>query len=162
MPTTEHQAQYRLRVNAFDRTSSLLVALLIVATLTVAGLLVVYFARRLIVTSESIPVTAVDPASRPADAAMGLKRDLEPPGIEEAPDLMEPKIEDTLSAVVNAVSTKLALLSDEDLDASTETSRGKGLGDNRRAGLSGSGPAGPREPGREVRFEPESLLDYAQ
>ena len=163
MSSAQPSPRYRLRVNAYDRASSLLVSLLIVSVLVVVGLLIVYFARRLIAESVSIPVTPVDVASRPADAAMGLKRDLEPPGIEDAPDLMEPKIEDTLSAVVNAISTRTALLSDEDIDASNEMSQGKGLGDNRRAGLAGIGDrAGPDEPLREVRFEPGSLLEYAQ
>jgi hypothetical protein len=163
MSTTEQRSRYRLRVNAYDRASSLLVSLLIVSGLVVVGLLIVYFARRLISQSVSIPVTPVDVATRSADAAMGLKRDLEPPGVEDAPDLMEPKIEDTLSAVVNAISTKTALLSNEDIDASTETTQGKGLGDDRRAGLAGVGDrAGPQEPQREVRFEPGRLLEYAQ
>jgi hypothetical protein len=92
---------------------------------------------------------------------MGLKRDLEPPGIEEVPDLMEPQLQDTLSALSTAVSTKSALLSDEEIDSEMETGHGSGYGDNRKVGV-GSGTGGPNEPGREIRFEPDSLLHYAQ
>lgn len=81
MSKSDQPSRYRLRVNSYDRASSLLVSLLIVASVTVAGLLIVYFARRLIVTQRAVPVTPVDAAGRPADAAMGLKRDIEPPGI---------------------------------------------------------------------------------
>jgi hypothetical protein len=163
MSTTEHGSRYHLRVSAYDRASSLLVSLLIVSVLIVVGLLIVYFARRLIALNVSIPVTAVELAIRPADAALGLKRDLEPPGVEDAAELEDPKIEDTLSAVMDAVSSKQALLSDEDIDATFEPSQGRGLGDNRQTGLaSAEGRAGPSEPGREIRFEPNNLLDYAQ
>lgn len=140
-----------------------MVSLLIAAVLIVLGLVIVYFTRKLISTQSAIPVTPIDVSSRPADAAMGLQRDLEPPGIEDAPDLTEPEIQDTLSAVASAIAAKTALLSDEAIDANMDIGRGRGLGDNRRAGLTGSGnTAGPREPGREIRFEPDNLLEYAQ
>jgi hypothetical protein len=91
---------------------------------------------------------------------MGLKRDLEPPGIEEVPDLIEPQLQDTLSALSTAISAKTALLSDDDIDSEMETGHGAGYGDNRRSGTgTGSGPAEPR---REIRFEPESLRQYAR
>jgi hypothetical protein len=138
----------------------LLVALLVIGTLTVAGLLIVYFARRLSPATVAIPFRPVSAAGRPADAAMGLKRDLEPPGIEEVPELIEPQLQDTLSAVSSAVAAKSALLSDEDIDSEMETGHGAGYGDNRRSG-SGSG-TGPEEPRREIRFAPANLRQYAQ
>jgi hypothetical protein len=135
--------------------------MLIITSLTVAGLLIVYFARQLIISEVAIPVTPVETPGRPADASMGLKRDLEPPGIEEAPDLLDPKLQDTLSAVSNAVSSRSALLSNEDIDVTDEAGYGPGLGDNRQAGL-GDGGTGPREPQREIRFEPKNLGHYAE
>jgi hypothetical protein len=147
-------------VNAYDRVASLLVAMLVIVSFTVAGLVIVYVARRMINAQVAVPFQPVSAAGRPADAAMGLKRDLEPPGIEEVPDLIEPQLQDTLSALSTAIAAKSALLSDEDIDSETEIGHGSGLGDNRRAG-SGEG-SGPEEPRREIRFEPESLQQYAR
>jgi len=154
-------SKYRLRVNAYDRVSSWLVSLLIISMLTVAGLLIVYFTRQFIVASKAIPVTPVEAARQPADVMMGLKQDPEPPGIEEAPDLLEPQLQDTLSAVADAVASRTALLSDESIDASASTAHGSGLGDVRQAGLDSQGES-RREPSREIRFEPENLRQYAE
>jgi hypothetical protein len=160
MSVSRANPKYELRVNLFDRVSSLLVALLVICTLTVGGLVIVYFTRRLIDTQQAIPFQPVSAAGRPADAAMGLKHDLEPPGLEDVPDLLEPQLQDTLSALSRAVAAKSALLSDEDIDSEMETGHGSGFGDNRRAG---TGPgSGPQEPRREIRFEPASLRQYAQ
>lgn len=152
-------SRYDLRVNTYDRVSSLLVALLFIVGATVVGLIIVYFARRLIDAQVAIPITPVS-AGRPADAAMGLKRDLEPPGIEEIPELIEPKLQDTLSALSVAVTAKTALLSDEDIDSEHEMGHGRGYGDNRRSGY-GDG-VGYDEPRREIRFEPDNLQHYAR
>jgi hypothetical protein len=120
----------------------------------------VFFASKLVTSQIAIPVTPVDVASRPADAAMGLKRDLEPPGIEEAPELTEPELQETLSAI-SALSDRVALLSDEEIDSDAEAGRGRGLGDNRMAGLGGEGAA-IREPVRQIRYEPSSIQEYTR
>lgn len=156
-----HRPNYRLAVNSYDRFSSILVALLIMISVVVAGLIIVYFARKMVASQIAIPVTPVDVASRPADAALGLKRDLEPPGIEDAPELNEPQLQDTLSAVASAVSQRTALLSNESFDADLQAARGKGMGDARRAGTGGAGDAS-YEPQREIRFEPGTLQEYAR
>ena len=160
MSTSRSTSRYQLRVNAYDRVSSLLVALLVIIGFTVAGLVIVYVARRMVPEVRAVPFQPVSAAGRPADAAMGLKRDLEPPGIEEIPDLIEPQLQDTLSALSTAVAAKTAILSDEDIDSETDVGHGSGLGDNRRAGT-GEG-SGPEEPRREIRFEPQSLQQYAR
>jgi hypothetical protein len=135
---------------------------LIMIGVAVAGLLFVFFARRLISSQVAIPVKPVEFGSRPAEAALGLKRDLEPPGIEEAPELTEPQLQDTLSIVASAVASRTALLSDEEIDSESEPGRGKGLGDNRSVGLGGEGATGARTPQRQIRFEPETLGQYAR
>jgi hypothetical protein len=160
MSVPRANSRYQLRVNSYDRVSSLLVALLVISCITVAGLLIVYFARRLIAAQIAIPFQPVSAAGRPADAAMGLKRDLQPPGIEEVPELIEPQLQDTLSALATAVAAKTALLSDEDIDSEMETGHGAGFGDSRRSGT-GTG-SGPDEPRREIRFQPANLRQYAQ
>src|SRR3990172_6054884 len=104
MSASRPSPKYELRVNWYDRVSSLLVALLAICGATVAALVIVYFARRLSASQVAIPIQPVNAASRPAHAAIGLKRDLEPPGIEEVPELIEPQLQDTLSALSTAVS----------------------------------------------------------
>lgn len=153
------KAEYRLAVNSYDRVASLLVALLIMIGAVVAGLVIVYLARTLSTTQVAIPVQPVV-ASRPSDAALGLKRDLEPPGIEELPELTEPQLPETLSMIATAVAERAALISDENIDSESEMGRGKGLGDERMPGPGGEGDY-LREPGREILFDPQTIEEYA-
>jgi hypothetical protein len=201
MSTTHHSPRAGLRVSAYDRISSLLVSLLVMVGLVVGGLLVIFFARKLIVAQVAVPVRPIQFSGGGGGGGSGagglnLNRELEPPGIEEAPDLAEPSIQDTLNAVASAVSNETATLSDARLDAAAEVARGTDFTDNRRAGRgfgvgagtgggmgggqgngigSGTGNGigngngngfgngnGPAEPQREVRFEPDNLLEYAQ
>jgi len=161
MSVPQQISKYRLRVNTYDRVSSWLVSLLIISTLTVAGLLIVYFTRQFVVPAKAIPVTPVEPARQPADVAMGLKMDPEPPGVEEVPDLLEPQLQDTLSAVASAVASRTAILSDESIDATANAAFGHGEGDFRKSGVGDEGET-KREPVREIRFDPENLRQYAQ
>lgn len=169
-------SRYQLRVNSYDRVSSLLVALLIICSLTVAGLLIVYFTRRLIASQVAIPVTPVDAGGggTGGGGTSGIGRELEPPGIDELPDLFEPRAEDTLRALSLATARTQALIIDEMLDAELDPGHGAGMGDHRRPGSGGGegggvgggtgagiGP-GIGEPRREIRFEPASLRQYAQ
>jgi hypothetical protein len=163
LPTSDphhDHTEYRLAVNSFDRVSSLLVALLFMIGAAVLGLVIVYFARTFSTKQVAIPVQPVV-ASRPSDAALGLKRDLEPPGIEEAPELSEPQLPETLSAIANAVANRAALISNENFDSAAEAGRGKGLGDERMPGVGGEGDY-LREPQREIQFDPQSIEEYAR
>lgn len=149
---------YKLSVNAYDRAASLLVSLIVMVGVAVAGMLIVFFARQLNVEQTAIPV-AVDPGERSPDAATGIKEDIEPPGLEEAPELDEPALPETLDAV-QAASSREAVISDESFDSNKQASKGQGLGDNRQVGDGSGAPI--REPRREVRFEPSSIDEYAQ
>jgi hypothetical protein len=157
--THDGKAEYRLAVNSYDRVASLLVALLIMIGAVVAGLVIVYFARTLSANQVAIPVQPVS-AARPSDAALGLKRDLEPPGMEDVSDLIEPQLPDTLSTIAAAVAERAALVSDENIDSDGEVSHGQGLGDERTAGISGDGDF-VREPDRQILFDPASIDEYA-
>jgi len=151
-----------LTVNTYDRTSTLLIALLLMVGLTVLGLLVVFFANRTFPTIEPIPVVPVEATS--ANANQGLATEPDPPGAEEAPDLAEPQLQDTLDALTSAASTSQALLSDETLDAEDEAGKGKGLGDARMAGPGGDGVVErvQRWERWKIRFEPESTGEFAR
>jgi hypothetical protein len=128
-----------LRVSAYDRISSLLVSLLVMTSLVVAALLVLFFARKLITAQVAVPVKPIQfsgggGGGGSGAGGMNLSQDLEPPGIEEAPDLAEPPIQDTLNAVASAVETQTAVLADARLDVAAEVAQGTDFTDSRRAG----------------------------
>ncbi len=156
------QRKYQLTVNTYDRTATLLIALLIMVGVAVAGLLVVFFATRQFPSIEPIPVVPVEATS--ANANQGLADEPDPPGVEDAPDLSEPQLQDTLDALTAAVSMNEVLLSDEMIDAEKEAGKGKGLGDSRMAGPGGEGVVErvPRWQRWKIRFEPDSAGDFAQ
>jgi len=160
---TQHgtQKKYQLTVNTYDRTATLLIALLILVGAAVSGLLVVFFASRQFPSIEPIPVVPVEATS--ANANQGLADEPDPPGVEDAPDLTEPQLQDTLDALTAAVSMNEVLLSDEMIDAEKEAGKGKGLGDSRMAGPGGDGVVERvrRADRWKVRFEPESFSDFA-
>lgn len=139
----------------------MIIALLILVGSAVAGLLVVYFANKSFPTLDPIPVVPVEATS--PNANQGLAQEPDPPGVEDAPDLSEPQLQDTLDALTMAVSMNEVLLSDELIDAEKEAGKGKGLGDSRMAGEGGDGVIErvPRWQRWKIRFEPESIDDFA-
>jgi len=161
-PQVARNRSYKLTVNSYDRTSTLLIALLVMVGLTVFGLLIVFFANRTFPTIEPIPVVPVEATSTSAN--QGLAAEPDPPGVEEAPDLAEPQLQDTLDALTSAASIKQALLSDETLNAEDQAGKGKGLGDARMAGPGGDGVVErvPRWERWKFRFEPKSTGEFAR
>ena len=152
--------KYQLTVNNYDRTATMIVALLVIVGMTVLGLLVIYFAKKTFPAIEPIPVVPVEATS--PNANQGLAEEPDPPGAEDAPELSEPQLQDTLDALTSAVSTKEVLLSDEVIDAESEAGKGKGLGDARIAGVGGDGVVErvPRWQRWKIRFEPESAGEF--
>ena len=159
-PPTIRPNKYQLTVNSYDRTATLLIALLVLVGVGVSGLLVVFFASRQFPSIEPIPVVPVEATS--ANANQGLADEPDPPGVEDAPDLSEPQLQDTLDALTTAVSLNEVLLSDEMIDAEKEAGKGQGLGDSRMAGPGGEGVVErvPRWERWKIRFEPESLAGF--
>lgn len=160
--SAENRQAYQLTVNSYDRTASLIVALLVLVGCVVLGMAVVFFTGKFVRTIEPIPVVPVEATS--ANANQGLAEEPDPPGIEEAPDLSEPQLQDTLETLANAISDKQVLLSDEMLDAEKEAGKGKGLGDARMAGSGGDGVIErvPRWQRWKIRFQPDSAGEFAR
>ncbi len=175
MPTDRSRSKIHLRVSSYDRVSSWIVSMLIVACVTVGALFVIFVTRKFIVAEFAVPVTPIATGGGGTGGTDGAPNggELEVPATEEIPD--EPQIEDTLNAVASAVETRTAVLADETLDIGADLTQARG--DNRTPGSgggrgggigggigSGIGPGrgGPGEPRREIRFEPISLLEYAQ
>src|SRR3954471_362757 len=107
MPTTTRQRRQQLRVSSYARVSSWLVSLLIVTCVTVGALMVVYFTYKLHLADFSVPVTPVATGGGGTGGEVGTEgaSDLVAPGVEDAPPINEPQIQETLSAVATAVSS---------------------------------------------------------
>lgn len=154
------EPRYALPVNAFDRTATLLVALLLMVGTGVAGLSIVFFSNKFGETIQAIEFVPVE-ASSP-NANQGIAEEPEPPGVQDAPELSEPQLQDTLDAL-DAMSLDAAILSDEAIDAAKEAGKGEGLGDARQAGTGGDGVVErvPRWERWKIRFEPTSPTAFA-
>ena len=159
--TATTQATYRLKVNSFDRTATLLIALLVMVGIAVLGLCVVFFANKFATRIEPIMVVPMEATS--ANANQGLADEPDPPGVEDAPDLSEPQLQDTLEALTEAVTDNQAMLADQTIDAAAEAGKGSGLGDSRQAGPGGDGVVErvPRWERWKFRFEPKSIGDFS-
>lgn len=164
-PATEEQQgaapRYELSVNAFDRTATMIIALLILLGVGVATLGIVFFSNKFNTTIEPIAVVPVEASSPTGN--QGFADEPEPPGAEEAPELTEPQLEDTLDTL-EEMSLNDAIFTKETLEtAATEASQGEGKGDSRRAGPGGDGVVErvPRWERWKIRFEPKSPAEFA-
>ena len=180
MPPIKRQRRQQLRVNSYDRVSSWLVAFLIMTCVVVGALVTVFFTNKFIIQEVTVPVTPIATGGGGTGGEVGTEggSELDAPGIEDAPATNEPQTLETLSAVASAVSSRTAILSDEQIDVGVQPTFGTGAGDRRTPGYgggrgggigggigSGSGPgrsSGPGEPRREIRFQPASLKEYGQ
>lgn len=151
----------QLTVNAYDRTATLIIAMLILVGALVLGLGIVFFADKMTVTIEPVPVVPVEATS--ASANQGFAEEPDPPGVEDAPELSEPALEETLESISLAATAREVLLSDENLEGVEQAGKGKGLGDARMAGPGGDGVVErvPRWERWKIRFEPESAGEFA-
>lgn len=154
--------KYQLTVNTYDRTATLIIALLILVGFTVLGLMIVFFADKMSTSVQPIPVVPVEATS--ANANQGLAAEPDPPGSEEAEELEDPQLQDMLETLTDAVTAKEVLLSDEELEAEDVAGKGKGLGDARMPGSGNDGVVErvPRWERWKIRFEPKSPSEFAQ
>lgn len=141
----------------------MLVALLILTSVFVAGLLIVFFTTRILTNRRAVPVTLTEVASRPANAALGFDRDPELPGSEDVPDLAEPQLEEVLSTIAENVARNAAQLDDRALDGENFSSEGLGRGDRREMGIGGEGieERVPRAQRWRIRYQGDSIEKYA-
>ena len=154
---SDRHADYRLTVSSYDRTASMIIALLVIVGCAVTGMAVVFFTGKFVRTIEPIPVVPVEATS--PNANQGMAQEPDPPGAEDAPELSEPQLEQTLETLASTVVEDIMLS-----DTVKEAGKGKGKGDNRMAG-SGSGGVVERVPRWErwkFRFEPSSAKEFAE
>lgn len=153
------RAAYGLRVSAYDRSSSLLIAMLLLVGAAVAAIVIVYFSSRIRTLPPAIPVT---PVALPSDdsGAAGGDVSSETPAVEDVPEVLEPELEELLEQVSLAVADDAVVMAEE--RAAEAQSAAATPGDSRGAGDGRGEGAGGREPTREIRFEPESMDEYAR
>ena len=144
-----------LKVSVHDLVSSWLVALLIVIGFAVLILFLLWLTTRVYVRQKPVPVEVLDDPG--GSENFGLADELEPPGVEELPDVNEPQLADTIEAITDAASTVAA---SEIASAGThaEMGKGSGLGDRRAAGSGGSGRGGPE---RRINYITNTKGGYA-
>lgn len=161
-PVSSSKKRYQLTVNAYDRTATLIITLLIMVGAIVLGLVIVFFADKMITSVEPIPVVPVEATS--PNANQGFAEEPDPPGAEDAPELSEPTVEEVLESLEFAANAEEVLLSDESIEAAEEAGKGKGLGDARMAGPGGDGVIErvPRWERWKIRFEPDSVGEFAR
>lgn len=148
-----------MKVSAYDRVSSLLVALLILVGLGV-GLMFLIWLTQVITFQPRIPAVEPIELKGRGEAAQGIARDLEEPGLEEMPE-MEPQLSETLEAVTDVVSSQAGALEAFEGNAA-ESGSGSGLGDSRMAGPGGEGDADavPEWERLEARFSSKTMEEY--
>ncbi|MEQ8846890.1 hypothetical protein [Botrimarina sp.] len=153
------RAAYGLRVSAYDRSSSLLIAMLLLVGASVLAIVIVFFSSRIKTLPPAIPVTPVSAPSDDSGAAGGDVSE-ETPAVEDVPEVLQPELEELLEQVSLAVADEAVMMAQERAaeaqTAATAPGDSRGAGDGR-----GEGP-GSREPIREIRFEPESMDEYAR
>jgi hypothetical protein len=139
----------------------MILALLIMLGTAVTSLAIIFFANKFTSTIEPIAFVPVE-ASSP-NANQGIAQEPEPPGVEDAAELMEPQLQDTLDAL-STLSLDEAILSEDSIDAAEDAGKGEGLGDSRQPGPGGEGVVErvPRWERWKIRFEPRSPDDFAK
>lgn len=149
-------AAHNLKVSAYDRTSSLIIALLLLVGGTVVGLLVVFFSDTLTRLPPSIPVTPVSAGSRaPSPGEISDTT----PGVENAPE-QEEDLEELLDQLALTATSDSVLFADQAVADSARLRKGDSGSDSRGTGDSGDGGE-TDEPQRVIRYEPRSLQEYA-
>src|SRR5690606_15546784 len=148
------QEREKLRTSKFDVVSAFLMALLWFIGVFVLMLFIVWLTSRISFGPRPFPPIVENAAGR-GDNAEGTERDFEPPGADEIVDLAEPTIEETLTAVTDAVSSVAAVDS-----VSTQVT---GKGDSRPPGPESEGEdIIPRHERWELKFSAKNVGGYAQ
>jgi hypothetical protein len=157
-PTLEAQ----LRVSGYDRAASTMISLLILLGALVLVLISLAVTQRLATVEATVPVEYVEDARGREDHAIGLQRDLEPPGAEESMTLAEPQFEPTLQAVTDAVSSLAASLASVEGDVVTTRGR-SGMGDDRLSGpMELDHDTIPRSERWQIQYPSGNLRQYAR
>ncbi len=160
---SERVRQVRLASSAYERAASWVIALNILVGTGVLLAFLIWLSHVMQYRGgEQSTVVLVENVAGRGDHAAGFERDLEPPGMEELPDEMEPQVEQLLEAVTEVVATQAAAL-DTLQTPMLSTSSGAGMGDSRPPGPLGEGEdIIPRSERWEIRYNSNNLRAYAR
>ena len=135
----------------------MLLSLLILLGVMVFGLLILWLTNRIFLSQAAVPVHLTELGE--GDGPLGAGMELETPTDEELgleSDLEVPMLAEKLSAIADAVGSKVAMLDDPRL---TGQSQSGGKGDGR---LAGGGGTGTRRRWEVRFFEGNTLKTYAR
>jgi hypothetical protein len=155
-------SEARLKVSAYDKVASMLIALLIVVGFLVLLLLGIWLTGRLLLAKTPIPVDWRRNGSD-IDHVPGFAHDMEEPGVEEIEELKDPQIESTLNDVEHLVRSQTSVLAA--IESAAFSSRGngggngKGIGPTRKTVIDDVIPHYERW---EIRFSTSGIETYAR
>lgn len=135
-----------------------MIALLVITSLAVVGLLIVFFTSSAVTVTPAIPVKPIEPELAKENAPQNVE-DPGAPGVENAPPELTPPLNETLNIMDGLVEAQAAVLNSDAFDEPDRLASGEGVGDQR--GVSDDTPE-PREPTRQLRFQPTSVQQYAE
>jgi hypothetical protein len=154
-----------LKVSAYDRVASLVIALVILLGATAACLLLIWLTNQIFASQKSVPVVFENIGGGVEDGVAGESMELDSPDpteVAQESELTEPQLQETLPVIEEVIASQLAELADPALTEDLESGGGGSMhGDGRQPGLgSGAGEAGiPRAQRWQVYFSEGSTLD---
>lgn len=149
-----------LKISLYDQASGMLIALLAIVGTIVLVLILGYLSQSVRFNFGEIPPVLMETEGT-GEPLKGVGDELEDPGIEEMPDVMEPQLSATLDSISSVVSIATAV--DAFDSTSTVVGQGDSLGSSRAAGTGGSGgDVTPRWERWQVRFTSNSVDVYAK
>lgn len=161
-PSPHEDGMESMQTTSVDLVASLLLALAIMIGLAVVMLGVIFYLKTLRPHDPIEIVLEEEKISGRGDHAAGFARDLEPPGSEEAEQLNEPSVEQSLQAVTETLSSISASLDTMESGAAA-SGQGSGKGDSRPPGPEGEGDdIIPKFERWELKFTARDARSYAQ
>lgn len=156
--------EVQLGVTAYEKVSSLLVALLVILGATVAAMfIVVVTMRALAATQQPVTVTIAEEGLGRGDHEAGIARDAKNTQVDDLDEFFPPEMTEPIDALSTVISADMTVL--ESLDEPLATfGTGTGQGDSRPAGPLGEGDGDvvPRWERWQVRFASADLTAYAK
>jgi hypothetical protein len=159
-PTSRPYVPPPLKISLYDQASGMLIALLAIVGTIVLVLILAYLSQNIRFDFGQVPPVLMETEGT-GDPIKGVGDELEDPGVEEMPDVMEPQLAATLDNISSVVSVATPVDTFE--GTSTLMGSGSSLGSSRAAGTGGSGGGvTPRWERWQVRFSSNSVDVYAK
>ncbi|MBC8872141.1 MAG: hypothetical protein H8E44_22140 [Planctomycetes bacterium] len=156
-------SEAQLKVSAYDKAASMLIACLIVVGILVLVLMTIWLTGRLLLAKAPVQVDWLLDEGR-SDRAPGFAQDMDEPGIEDMEELKEPQIEATLEVVEQVITEQASALAAIESNAAI-TSRGPGPGQKQRVGSfhkKAIDDVIPPHERWEIRFSTAGIQTYAR